>query len=271
MVLSTRVMSATYSFLVSAAGCEVGFETNSEQAFELLNRYVFPSIARQRFTPGQAEISIAVQHDAEGFHLLLDQSPIASAARPDGLLRELIDCLDTGLVRHLKNLHAIHAGAVLVGDQALLFPGSSHSGKSSLVAELLRRGAVCLSDEYALIDTAGRVHAYPRVLLLRNGGAAQTPVRPEECNAGSRVASDPASVGWILSIRYASEKGWDLASVPQSDALMSLLQNTPHVLAQRPQMVEPFKRAVAGAKCFAGTRGEAAEAVDEIMRMIAGD
>lgn len=261
-------MSATRSFLVSAAGCGIGFETNSKQAFEVLNRYVFPSVARQPFSRSHAEILITVQHDGEGFHLLLDQAPIASAARPEELLREVIDCLDTGLIRRLKDLHAIHAGVVLVDDQVLLFPGSSHSGKSSLVAEFLRRGAVCLSDEYALIDIAGRVHAYPRVLLLRNGGLAQTPIRPEECNPHSRVASDATAVGWILSIRYDREKRWNVAPVPQSDALISLLQNTPHVLAERPDMVEPFKRAVAGASCFAGTRGEATEAVDEMIRMI---
>ena len=261
-------MPATRSFLVSPAGCGIHFETNSEEAFELFHRYVFPSLPREAVKAERTEISIGVHESMEGFELHVDQSLIASADRPEKLLRQLIDCLDTGLVRRLKNLHAIHAGAVLVGDQALLFPGSSHSGKSSLVAEFLRRGAACLSDEYALIDSEGWVHPYPRVLLVRDGGPAQTPVLPRECNELSSVASAAAHVAGILALRYDSAKRWDVAPVPQSEALLLLLQNTPHVLADRPQMVEPFSRAVAGAKCYAGSRGEAADAVDQILHMV---
>ena len=104
--------------------------------------------------------------------------------------RSLIDCIDRAFIDQLKNLHAVHAGAVLFGNRAVLLPGKSFAGKSSLVAELLRRGATCLSDEYALIDGAGIVHAYPRPLLLRNGGHAQTPVLPGTSMPNSLFTSE---------------------------------------------------------------------------------
>ena len=50
----------------------------------------------------------------------------------------------------------VHAGVVAWKGRALLLPGSSGSGKSSLVAELVRAGATYYSDEYAVLDERGR-------------------------------------------------------------------------------------------------------------------
>lgn len=266
MVLSSSFMPVTQSFLVSAVGCAVSFEATQGKALDILNRYVFPSLPRETSDSTEADIHVRLLQSDHTSHLFVDEVLIASADKPEYLLRQIIDVLDTALIQRLKNLHAVHAGAVLLGDRALLFPGGSHSGKSSLVAALLRRGAVCFSDEYALIDAGGQVHTYPRILLLRDGGRDQTPVLPENLNA--QVATASARIGWIFSLRYDSSGGWDVAPVPQSSALLSLLQNTPHVLADAPEMVNSFQRAVAGAVCYAGRRAEAAEAVDHILRLV---
>src|SRR6185503_1071009 len=62
----------------------------------------------------------------------------------------------------------VHAGVVAWNGTAILIPGSSFSGKSTMVAELLRAGATYYSDEYAVIDEHGRVHPYPRDLRIRS-------------------------------------------------------------------------------------------------------
>jgi hypothetical protein len=176
--------------------------------------------------------------------------------------------LDDAVVPRLTAFRAVHAGAVLWGEQALLLPGISHSGKSSLVAELLRRGATYFSDEYALIDSDGRVHPYPRPLLLRNDSPEQFPVLPAECNAS--IGNSSAPIGWILSLAYLPESTWNVAAVPQSEGLLILLRNTPHILAESPDLVAVFQRASTGAICYAGQRPNVTEAVDQILRLIDG-
>jgi hypothetical protein len=52
----------------------------------------------------------------------------------------------------------VHAGVVAVGDRAILLPGMSFAGKSTLVAALVSTGATYLSDEFAVLDAAGLVH-----------------------------------------------------------------------------------------------------------------
>jgi hypothetical protein len=145
----------------------------------------------------------------------------------------------------------------------------THAGKSSLVAELLRHGATYFSDEYALIDAEGRVHPYPRPLLLRNGRPEQFPVLPGEC--GSSAGDSPAPRGWIFSLEYKTASTWNVSAVSQGEALMILLRNTPHVLAESPDLVGIFQRAVAGAVCYKGQRSEVSDSVEEILRLVGGD
>ena len=51
--------------------------------------------------------------------------------------------------------------------QAVMVPAHSHTGKTTLVAELIQNGAEYYSDEYASLDRSGFVHPFPRDLSIR--------------------------------------------------------------------------------------------------------
>jgi hypothetical protein len=259
-------MSSIYSFEVRAFGCIVKVEAGCLEAYSILERYTFPSLSRRTNAVDKPDISICLVRVADQFQLLADDAVVASACLAISLVPDLIRVLDEAVVQRLTTLRAVHAGAVLWGERALLLPGSTHAGKSSLVAELLRRGATYFSDEYALIDSEGFVHPYPRPLLLRNGHPEQVPILPGECNAS--VGEDPAPVGWILSLQYLPGCTWSVAAITQSEALLTLLRNTPHILAESPDMVRVFERAVTGSICYAGCRNEATDAVDQILQLV---
>ncbi len=259
-------MSSIYSFEVRAFGCIVQVEAGCLEAHAILERYTFPSFPRIVNVIEKPDISIRVVRVEDQLQLLVDDVVVASACLAISLVPDLIRVLDDAVIQRLTTLRAVHAGAVQWGERALLLPGSTHAGKSALVAELLRRGATYFSDEYALIDSEGLVHPYPRPLLLRNGRPEQVPMLPGECNAS--VGEVPAPIGWILSLQYLPEYTWNVTAITQSEAVLTLLRNTPHILAESPDMVRAFKRAVAGAVCFAGHRNEAVEAVDHILRLV---
>jgi hypothetical protein len=259
-------MASSYHFEVRVFDCSIQVATACIEAHTILDRYIFPSLPRTANTFDQPDVSIRVVRVADQLQLLADEVMVASAAQAIDLVPDLIRVLDDAVVRRLTNLRAVHAGAVLWGNRALLLPGSTHAGKSSLVTELLRRGATYFSDEYALIDSEGLVHPYPRPLLVRNGRPEQTPMLPVEYNAP--VGDVPAPVGWILSLQYLPECAWSVAAITQSEALLTLLRNTPHILAEKPDMVKVFERAVTGASCYAGTRNEAPDAVNKILQLV---
>jgi hypothetical protein len=259
-------MSSIYCFEVHAFDCSIRVSTECPEAYAVLDRYTFPSSPRRGDAVDKPDIFIHVVRSATEFQLLADDVVVASARQVIGLVPDLIRVLDEAVLQRLTTLRAVHAGTVLWGERALLLPGRTHAGKSSLVAELLRRGATYFSDEYALIDSEGLVHPYPRPLLLRNGHPEQVPILPGECSAST--GENPAPVGWILSLQYVSGCTWGVVPVTQSEGLLTLLRNTPHILADSPEMVQVFEHAVAGATCYAGRRNEATDAVDQILRLV---
>jgi hypothetical protein len=254
------------SFDIQAFGSHFRLTAGCVDAYATLDQYALPWLPRIEAKAGKPDLALRIDQAAGEFRLSTGDGVLASAAEPRGLVRALIQALDETIVQRLTTLRAVHAGAVMYGGRVLLFPGATHAGKSALVTELLRRGATYFSDEYALIDAEGCVHPYPRPLLVRNGSAEQAPLLARECDAP--VGDAPAPVGWIFAIRYQPDGEWDITAMSQGEALMTLLRNTPHTLAESPEMVGVFQRAVARARSFAGRRGDAANAVDKIRELV---
>ncbi|MEH3157520.1 MAG: HprK-related kinase A [Sphingomonas taxi] len=75
----------------------------------------------------------------------------------------------------------LHASCVERDGRALLMTGESGAGKSTLATLLAARGWRFMGDEFALIDPAtGLVHAFPRLVSLKNAGiAAAVAARPD--------------------------------------------------------------------------------------------
>jgi hypothetical protein len=259
-------LTETLGFAVCAFGCTVYAEADNHESYAVLDRYIFPSLPRLDSNGAGANLALRVIQAGEAFQLSVDGNDTVSAPQPIGLVPDIIHAIDEAVVKQLSTLRAVHAGTVLCNGRALLLPGATHSGKSSLVAELLRRGATYFSDEYALIDRDGLVHPYPRPLLLRAGEAEPVPVLPRELRAP--VGDGPAPLGWVVLLDYNADERWTVLPMAQSLAVLALLQNTPHALADSPELVQQFERAVAGATCYAGRRGDAADAAVEILRLI---
>ncbi len=233
----------------------------------MLERYVFPWLTRAENLHNQDEISIRVDRVGDGARLLADGIAVASAARAPDIIPHLIHVLDESVLKQLTDLRAVHAGVVLWRGRALLLPGMSHAGKSSLVAALLQQGATYFSDEYALIDAEGKVHPYARPLMVREDCPEQVPVLAREY--GAQIGDAPAEVGWILFLQFEPAAGWQIARLSQGEALLGLLRNTPHILTESPDMIDKFQRAIARAGCYAGKRAEAEQAAGEILSWIA--
>lgn len=257
-----------FGFGLEAFDSSIHVECADAEILDALDRCIFPSLVRatsNRFSPN---IFVRVDRRAEGFGVFVNDLLAAAVTNLYDALLAAVKALDDAVVHRMKMFRAVHAGAVLIDGNALLLPGSSHAGKSSLVAELLRRGASCFSDEYALLDHEGRVHAYPRPLLLRNGRPQQSLFLPEDL--GSTFAEGAAPVGWILALDYVSSGVWDVHEIEQGEAVMILLRNTPHEMANSPALVDFFLRTAANAVCYTGRRCDVAEAATHVLKLISG-
>lgn len=159
----------------------------------------------------------------------------------------------------------IHAGVVGWRGRAIVLPGRSRSGKTSLVKALVQAGATYYSDEYAVLDAQGRVHPYPKPLSLREEGRE----RPRLCRIealGGRVGTRPLPVGLIAVTEHKPEAHWRPRVVSAGEAVLSLLDNTVLARYQPEQTLETLQRAVTGAVALKGKRGEAEEVAATLLK-----
>jgi len=162
----------------------------------------------------------------------------------------------------------VHAGVVGWNGRAILVPGASHAGKSTLVAALLAAGATYYSDEYAVLDRQGRVHPFPRPLQLRDARDVATSVDPEQL--GGRRAHAPLPVGLVAVARYAEGACWRPARLTPGRALLELLSNTIVARSHPAEALATLRRVVFRARSFKGRRGEADETAAWLLDAVGG-
>ena len=173
---------------------------------------------------------------------------------------------DLGLfaVERVAGLVAVHAGVVLHAGRALLLPGRSHAGKTTLSLALRDAGAVLASDEYALVDPAtGLVTGWPRPARIRVGvtDSRREPVAP---------AGDPVPVGMVALLRYDATLAdeVDVIVPTRADAVVAVLDET--VCARsRPDASLDAALALTAGRVVRGRRGEAAAAARWLLDRLA--
>jgi hypothetical protein len=158
----------------------------------------------------------------------------------------------------------VHAGVVGWKQKAILMPGRSFSGKSTLVRAFLQAGATYYSDEFAVLDKRGHVHPFPRPLSLRvDFSGKQTKISPEAL--GARTGTDPLPVSMVLLSQFRSNVQWRPRVLTSGQGALGLLANTPAARMRPQRALEILISSLAQAKIFTGTRGEAAETVQHVL------
>lgn len=86
----------------------------------------------------------------------------------------------------------LHASAVERDGRAVLMTGESGAGKSTLATLLAASGWRFMGDEFALVDVGtGAVHAFPRLISLKNAAIAAARAAWPEARFGPLLAATP--------------------------------------------------------------------------------
>lgn len=220
-----------------------------------------------------AYVEIPIETEAEEFALLSDGHGTYSFTRGGSPVSNDVD-LEFGItllqiqVRLFIGLTAadrifVHAGAVAVGGRALIFPGRSFSGKTSLVAAFLEAGATYLSDEFAVLDADGLVHPFPTRLSLRHGDEARRNI--DASDLGGPTAESSLPLGGIVVVGYRPGAAWAPKQITRGQAALALLDNTIAALDRHAEALSVFRRATEGPLLLAGDRGDAEPVVADLM------
>jgi hypothetical protein len=163
----------------------------------------------------------------------------------------------------------VHAGVVGWRGRAILIPGMSLSGKSTLVAALVRAGATYYSDEFAVLDDQGRVHPYARRLSLRREeGGSPRRCEPEEF--GGRAGRQPLPVGLIAVTAYRAGARWRPRPLSPGQAVLALLANTVPARRRPAAVLAALQQVACHAVSLRGPRGEAEDIARPLMIKLGG-
>lgn len=202
------------------------------------------------------------------FHTLFENGEQAMRSHELGRLAEAFERqMQSALAQAARGKVYVHAGAVGWRGRAILLPGRTFTGKSTLVRELVRAGAVYYSDEYAVLDGQGRLHPFARPLALRNERLVNEKLSFQEL--GGVIGKKPIPVGTILVAKYRSGAKWRPQTLTPGIGTLALLANTVTARSGQPLVLEVLSRVAMNATILKSARGEAREFAAQLLAALA--
>jgi hypothetical protein len=218
--------------------------------------------------PSEEATSFALLHDGEdGYRVTVGGETFMDRSTLDVALALLDSQIRLHVGAHATDWTFVHAGVVAVDDRALVLPGESFSGKSTLVEALVELGAVYYSDEYAVLDRDGLVHPYPRPLRIRT---AMTTEDRDVTGLGGVVGTEAAEIALVAITRYRPEREWQPRSLPRGQGAALMLANTVAPTLRPRESLRVLTRAVKGAAVLQSDRGEAAPVAASLLEALGG-
>lgn len=183
--------------------------------------------------------------------LIRDERIVFEVDDPFEFERRALSELHLAVAVHARDGVFIHAGAVAWRNVGIVIPGRSMSGKTTLVAALLDQGATYLSDEYAVLDGVGRVHPYPKPMVVRSADGSSRFVAVDD------PRTDPVPVRVIASTRYAAGNSWDPELITGAGVVLPLVENAVVARLAPERVLEACAAVGRQAVCWSGPRSEA--------------
>jgi hypothetical protein len=255
--MSDAAYGAVGKFLAfEAFGVRMWLGTNRPEARERLPAIVPPG---SRPTPvAEAEHRLAIIGDEGGTYGVDVGGAWAIERAPLELALEILDSTVRARVAvNAAETVFVHAGVAAVDDRAIVIPGGSFTGKTTLVASLVRAGAVYYSDEFAALDSAGRVHPYAKPLSIRDADRLQKDHKVE--SLGGKAGETALPVGAIVVTTYRAGTQWRPRRLSSGEGALALLANTVPARERPEEAMRAVTRAVENAIVLEGDRGEASE------------
>jgi hypothetical protein len=130
--------------------------------------------------------------------------PAVSSLESDVRVFLLSSCI--GALLHQRGMLVIHAAAVVTGQGAVLFAGSSGNGKSTLLGEFLRRGYKMMVDDVCavVLDSEGVplvLPGYPRIRLWRDAAIKLE----KDVTSAERTRPSLEKFEWQISELYCNQ------------------------------------------------------------------
>ena len=249
--------AAPYQLAFEAYGMDLRICTSSPDLLEDVQPMMPPGW-RQRPRSAKQHTLGLIAEDEDLYSIYSDGICIHDAPGRDYALMMMDAQIQGHVALKAPNFIFLHAGVVADGDRAIVTPGLSFAGKTTLVRALVEAGALYYSDEFAVLDETGLVHPYPKPLSLRTPeGGALAEMRVEQL--GGRAGVHPVPLGLVAIARYRPDAEWNPRRLTKGAGALALLEHAVPAQERPEQTMRYVRRAAERAVVLDGERGEADE------------
>ena len=166
--------------MISISGISFGFNLDNETLIGPIKTAL--GILCQRTNDTPLDFLFEVRQDDNGYHFHYKGSNLQYFKTLDDFLIALRLAISHLICTHTPSIAWLHAGAVMIGGQALLFAGQGGSGKTTLVAYLASNGYEYLSEDVTPLAQGNplKIKPIPLPLSIKAGSwQALQPYYPE--------------------------------------------------------------------------------------------
>ena len=263
MSLEERPFGDVRRFAFESWGVQAAVEWETEEFDDVMPKLLLPTWRQDdRLQP---DAVFRLKRTADG-GVAVETPQLANnfSVRTD-VLENVERRLHLYLASETRQAAYVHAGVIAWKGKAVVFPASSWSGKSTLVLALVKAGAQFVSDEYAIVGLDGHVYPFPRPMALR---LPDLPSRISAEELGWTSSRQAYPLGAVICTKFTADEEWAPKSLTSGEAVLELLAHTVSAQKSPDIVLKCLTRAVEGAKCWKGARGESEDSARRILETL---
>lgn len=236
MSLKEDTSPGSLSWTFESYGAVIRIDSNAPEfirrAEEVARRSLLSNVKTVANTQKPDQV-IEIKKLKSGYYRFVHNEKSLASGRS---LKKLFKFFDTiiriSVGESAKDLVFVHAGVVGWKGHAIVLPGDSFTGKSTLVAELVRNGAEYYSDDFAIIDKDGLVQPFARAISMRTDDGDFIPYELTLDQIGGRIGNKRIPIRLVLFTKYAARTRWNPRFLTPGQGILEVI---PFILSLKPQ------------------------------------
>ena len=247
-------------------GVRVSFKSNSKPLFEVLTRLLPGSEGIDASAPAQVTFALIERTSEDDLcDFLVNGKRIYSDFPSDSYFQLIERYLQEALAILSHHFVWVHAGVVGWCGRAIILPGKSCTGKTTLVMALVKAGAVFYSDEYAIFDQNARVHAFVRPPKVRSQADCEAAKCLNDRLGMGIGAPESLPVGLILLSSYSENATWQLEELTPRESVFGLMENTLAIRYHPEVSLRVLKEVSLRSRSYRTLRGDADAVANQVL------
>jgi hypothetical protein len=251
-----------------AFGVKIGVRINRKEHFYKIFRH-FPPVWK-KLNNNRVEhlfsLVIAADRNKES-RLFQNHKGFDPSKDPDWVISGLEPMFRVVIGEFATRRVFVHAGVIGWKGEAIIFPGRSGKGKSTLIKELIKKGAIYYSDEFAVINNTGLIFPYPKPVSIRESWTENGVQVDYPCEAlSAKQGMKPLQLGKIYFLEFKNGGKTVLKKLSLGLAMLEILNHTVSTRNNPKKTLEYLQISLKNAEIYSGTRGEANNFADFLLK-----